>query len=594
MVRSVEDILQKEFGKSLSDKGVHILDPFVGTGNFIMRVMREIKKTALPYKYEHELHCNEVMLLPYYIASMNIEHEYLEQTGSYKPFEGICLVDTFELAEEKHQQLSLFTAENTARVEKQRQSPIFVIIGNPPYNVGQLNENDNNKNRKYEVMGKIISKTYAKDSNATLLNKLSDPYIKAIRWTSDRLIKEGEGVVALVTNNSFVEQIAFDGMRKHLEQDFDAIYILDLNGNVRKNPKLSGTKHNVFGIQVGVSINIFVRKNTIKDSISAKIYYASVNEFWRKEEKYRYLEDSQHINNVNWLTIQPDQSHTWLTNNLGYDFKNFIFIASKEVKRAKRDYSETIFRMFSLGISTNRDHVVYNFNLFTLKKCVQIFISKYNNEVDRWKRTPNQSSIDNFIDYEKIKWSEHLKITLKRYEYANFYDEKIRNSIYRPFCKQYLYYDKVLNDRPALFSLIFPTLATEKENLVIWLKVGTEVPMFALTVNIMPNLLPQGGSQCFPFYTYDEDGTNCRENITDWALEEFCTHYQDDTITKWDIFYYTYAVLHHPVYRDRYAADLKRELPRIPYAPNFHAFAKAGLRAWQKFMLSMNNNLNIL
>ena len=266
MVKSVENILQKEFGKSLIDKGVHILDPFVGTGNFIIRIMREIaeiQKSALPYKYEHELHCNEVMLLPYYIASMNIEHEYFEQAGEYKSFEGICLVDTFE--DQNIQQLDLFSPDNMKRVEKQRKSDIFVIIGNPPYNAGQLNENDNNKNRKYTTKDKTgiddrVSATYAKASKATLKNKLSDPYVKAIRWASDR-IKE-EGIIAFVTNNSFIEQIAFDGMRQELEKHFDQIYVFDLGGNVRKNPKLSGTTHNVFGIQVGVSVNILVKKQT--------------------------------------------------------------------------------------------------------------------------------------------------------------------------------------------------------------------------------------------------------------------------------------------------------------------------------------------
>lgn len=256
MVRSVDDILRREFGKSLAHQGVHILDPFVGTGNFILRIMQQIPRTQLPHKFAHELHCNEVMLLPYYIAAMNIEHEYFELTGQYQPFEGICLVDTFELAE--GQQMSMFAKENTARVQQQQQTPITVIIGNPPYNAGQVNENDNNKNRQYREMDKRVAETYAKDSNATLVNQLSDPYVKAIRWATDRIGEEG--IVAFVTNNSFVDGIAFDGMRKHLAQDFDEIYILDLGGNVRKNPKLSGTTHNVFGIQVGVSINIFIRK----------------------------------------------------------------------------------------------------------------------------------------------------------------------------------------------------------------------------------------------------------------------------------------------------------------------------------------------
>jgi predicted helicase len=253
MVRSVEDILQKEFGKSLSSPDVHILDPFVGTGNFIVHIMQAIKKTALAQKYHNELHCNEVMLLPYYIASMNIEHEFYELTGSYEPFEGICLVDTFELAESK--QISFFSTENTARVEKQKRTPLFVIIGNPPYNANQQNENDDNKNRKYKVMDRRVAETYAKDSKATNKNALSDPYVKAIRWASDKIRDTGEGIVALVTNNSFIEDRPFDGLRKDLEREFDAIYVLDLGGNVRRNPKLSGTMHNVFGIQVGLVSN---------------------------------------------------------------------------------------------------------------------------------------------------------------------------------------------------------------------------------------------------------------------------------------------------------------------------------------------------
>ena len=218
--------------------------------------MQEMKRTQLERKYLGELHCNEVMLLPYYVASMNIEHEFYEMTGRYEAFPGICLVDTFELAEDR--QMSFFSTENTERVERQKRSPITVVIGNPPYNAWQLNENDNNKNRKYKVIDRRVSETYAKDSKATLVNSLSDPYVKAIRWASDRIGEEG--IVAFVTNNSFIENLAFDGVRKNLEQDFSEIYVLDLGGNVRKNLKLSGTTHNVFGIQVGVSINIFVRK----------------------------------------------------------------------------------------------------------------------------------------------------------------------------------------------------------------------------------------------------------------------------------------------------------------------------------------------
>src|SRR5664279_899642 len=315
MVRSVEDILKKEFGRSLSDQDVHILDPFVGTGNFITRVMKEIKTSALPYKYENELHCNEVMLLPYYVASMNIEHEYLERTGEYKAFPGICLVDTFELAEPEQSKLSFMSEENTARVKRQKESPIFVIIGNPPYNVGQVNENDNNKNRKYPVMDRRVSETYSRSSNATSLSKLNDVYVKAFRWAADRI--GDEGIVALVTNSGFLRKFAFDGVRKCLHQEFSDLFLLDLGGDVRQNPKLSGTTHNVFGIQVGVSINIFVRRKNVEQH---RIFYARLPEFWRKEQKHNFLYERPSRDSVQWQELSPDSKQSWLREGLTLEF----------------------------------------------------------------------------------------------------------------------------------------------------------------------------------------------------------------------------------------------------------------------------------
>jgi len=578
MVKSVEDILQREFGKSLSDKGVHILDPFVGTGNFIVRVMREIRKTALPYKYEHELHCNEVMLLPYYIASMNIEHEYLELTGSYQPFEGICFVDTFELVEE--QQLSLFTPENTARVERQRQSPIFVIIGNPPYNANQVNENDNNKNRKYELIDKRLSEIYVKDSKATNKNKYYNPYIKAIRWASDRI--DEEGVVTLVTNYSFIHKGVFDGIRKHLEQDFDYVYLLDLGGDVRDNPKLSGTTHNVFGIEPGVSINFFVKKKNERRYKTAKMYYARVDEFWRKEEKYRYLEESICISGVNWQIIQADRKHTWLNEGLELDFNDFLPLGNKDTKR-QYENPTAIFRIYSLGVGTNRDSWVYNFDRKVLAKNVQCTIETYNEELFKWNHRLDQKlELDDFliIDDKKISWSEGLKKYLSRGSVINYAESAIRRSLNHPFTLSFLYSDQYLNERRYQFPSIVPTPATENENLVICLAgIGNRKEFGCLATNFIASKdLAFEKAQCFPFYTYDEDGTNRRENITDWALNQFRTQYQDKAIAKWDIFHYVYAVLHHQQYRDRYAANLKRELPRIPFAPDFWAFVNAGKR----------------
>ena len=579
MVRSVEDILGTEFNRSLSDSGVHIIDPFVGTGNFIVRTMREIRPTGLEDKYQSELHCNEVMLLPYYIASMNIEHEFYEATGDYQPFEGICLVDTFDLAENR--QLPLFALDNTRRVEAQKETPMFVVIGNPPYNMGQVNENDNNRNRKYPTMDSRVRETYAKDSTASNKNKLSDPYVKAIRWASDRIGEEG--VVAFVTNNSFIDGVAFDGMRKHLADDFDAIYILNLSGNVRKNPKLSGTTHNVFGIQVGVSINFFIKRRDNANS-QAEIFYARVDEFWRKEDKYRYLDSKQHCRNIEWKPITPDRRYTWLTEGLHAEFETFIPLGTKEAKAARGEAMGVIFRIYSLGVRTNRDAWAYNFNQNALTENMSRMIDTYNEQVFKWERRADRdANVDDFVVYDdaKISWSRDLKLDLKRGRTAEYTEDKVRNSLYRPFTKSNLFFDRVMNEEVYIFPSIFPTPKTETQNRVIIVpSVGGRSDYWCFCTDIIPNLTLTSidGSQCFPFYIYDEDGTNRRENITDWALAQFRTHYQDEAITKWDIFHYVYALLHYPDYRERYQANLKRDLPHLPYAPDFWGFAEAGGR----------------
>ena len=576
MVKSVEQILQAKFDRSLSDKGVHIMDPFIGTGNFICRIMREIRRRELENKYSAELHCNEVMLLPYYIASMNIEHEFYEATGRYQPFEGICLVDTFDLAEDR--QLPLFVPENTKRVENQKDTPMVVIIGNPPYNAGQVNENDNNKNRTYETLDKRVRETYAKDSNATNKNALYDPYVKAIRWAADRIGEEG--VVAFVTNNSFIDALAFDGVRKHLAEDFDTIYIVDLGGNVRKGLAVSDA--NVFGIRVGVSINLFVKK---KGSTDARICYYRTDDLWDKKRKFNFLQERTHnahiVDTIEWQTIQPDRRYTWITEGLQAEFETFIPMGTKETKAAKGEVVDVICKVYSFGINTARDAWVYNFNRSTLTANMERMVDCYNEQVFKWDRRVDQdTNVDEFVVYDdkKIKWSHTLKLDLKRGKISDFSPTKVRDSLYRPFTKSNLYFDRVMNEGVYLFPSIFPTAETEEENLVIWVKVGSAWPMFALAVNKIPNLLPQSGSQCFPFYLYDEDGSNRRENITDWALAQFRKQYQDDTISKWDIFHYVYALLHHPHYRQRYQANLKRDLPHIPFAADFWAFAKAGAR----------------
>jgi predicted helicase len=572
MVASVDEVLQKEFGLSLSSEGVKILDPATGTGNFIVNILRRMNRRDLKRKYREELFANEIMLLPYYIASLNIEHAYYDLTGEYEPFEGICFADTLDLAES--QQLSLFAEENTERVQRQKDAEITVIIGNPPYNVGQQSESDNNKNRKYQVVDQHLRQSYVKDSKATLRTQLYDPYVRFFRWATDRL-QGRDGVVAYVSNNSFVHKAVFDGMRKHLLQDFTQIYHLDLHGNVRENPKLSGTTHNVFGIQVGVGITIAVRNS---QSASRSLSYVRVPETWTKVEKLSFLSNSKSIVGIEWDELQPE-NNAWLTDGLQADFVSFLSIGSKEAKLSRNVETQTIFRTFSAGVSTQRDSVVYDFDRSKLIDRIEQSIDDYNSEVSRWVRSGRPKDVDTFVRYEKVKWSRNLKRELQLERYIAYNTRLIRKSLYRPFTHMWLYFDPVLIDEQGTVGTFFPNPTAEAENGAILLKIGAEVPLFAMMLRTIPDRLPQSGSQCFPLYTYSEDGSNRRENITDWALKQFQEQYGPQ-VTKRDIFYYVYAVLHSPQYRERYAENLKRELPRIPFVAKeaFQSFVDTGAR----------------
>ncbi len=566
MCASVEELLQQEFNLTLAAPSVQILDPCVGTGNFMLNLLHRIPKHDLTRKYEQELFCNEVLLLPYYIASLNIEHAYYTEMEYYKTFPGICLVDTLNLAE--RQQHSFFNEENSLRVARQKEAQLMVIIGNPPYNVGQQNENDNNKNLPYPVIDEKIRTTYAKDSKATLKMQLYDAYVRFFRWAIDRL-EDRDGIVCFVTNNGFLDGIAFDGFRKHFAQEFTTIYHLNLGGNARKQGG-----GNVFGIKVGVGITVLIRNRTHRehsDNTSATIWYYVLDSTLTGEEKLVELERLSSPAQVPWQELYPDTKQNWLTEGLHATFAAFLPMGTKAAKTDKRHDVETMFKLFSNGVKTNRDTWVYNFNDSLLSENIQRFIDAYNDEVDRWKRESNESNkgeqVDNFVTYDAkiISWSGDLKLAMKRGQYATYLEDKIRVTLYRPFCKQYLFFDRIMNNSIYLFHRIFPTPASEAENVVICVAgIGDRKGFGCLASCSITSLdLAFEKTQCFPFYTYDEDGNNRRENITDWALRQFQEHY-DIAITKWDIFHYTYAMLHHPGYRERYAENLKRELPRIP------------------------------
>jgi predicted helicase len=386
------------------------------------------------------------------------------------------------------------------------------------------------------------------------------------------------------------DDLPFDGLRKHLRQDFDDIYVLDLGGNVRRNPKLSGTTHNVFGIQVGVSVSILARYGKTTHRVGT-IHYKRLDEFWRRSQKYAYLDEHNLRDDIKWTDVQPDSNHNWLLLESKDDFQALIPLATKAAKQSPN----TVFNVSSPGAQTNRDDWMYNFDNDVLIANVERFIGTYNEEVRKWSsQKRGRDKVDSFVldDDRRIKWSSSLKAKLLAKTLLTFKLEHLRESYYRPFTVENLYFDEALTHRRGQFPRIFPDEAKEAENRVVAITGHSQIPFSALCVNRIPSLDFGGrAGQCLPFYTYNEDGTNRRENITDWALEQFRTHYKDKSITKWDIFHYVYALLHHPLYRERYAANLKRELPRIPFTPDFRAFADIGNSP--KSTSTMNSSRNI-
>ncbi len=523
MVRSVEAALQKDFGKSLANEGVHILDPFVGTGNFILRVMREIhelRPQALRHKYLHELHCNEVMLLPYYIACLNIEHLYMELTGEYLPFPGICLVDTFELVEDR--QLGMFTSDNTERVKLQKEAPIYVVIGNPPYNAGQVHENDNNKNRTYPAIDRRVAETYARDSQASNKNALSDPYVKAFRMAADRVLSRGEGIVCLVTNSGFLDGIAFDGMRRHLRRDFDRISIIDLGGNVRKNPKLSGTTHNVFGIQVGACIALMEHHADKNDGV---ILYARMDEFWRRTEKYRELTRWGDVSNVGFTDVPDNPRNLWLTDGMAEDWESLLPLGSFALRS-----TDTLFEVNSCGYVTARDSWIVGHNHEQVASNVAKLLLTYNHCA---VASSFQDVTYNNVDETTIKWTDRLKQSASSGVVVNLESDRIVDSYYRPYTKQYLYFDNLLVQRRYQLPRIYGEYATKHPLTIAVSGIGSSKPFqtVASAIPICFDALEK--SQCYPISIIDAHGQP-KDNITNWGLEQFTKHYNDGTITKLD------------------------------------------------------------
>jgi predicted helicase len=570
MIKGTDWLLHKHFGKSLADKNVDILDPATGTGTFICDIIDYLPKNKLEHKYKHELHANELAILPYYIANLNIEFTYKQKMGNYAEFENLCLVDTLDNTGfhwvGKQGDLFGVSAENAARIKKQNERKISVIIGNPPYNANQQNENENNKNREYPMIDKRIKETFIKNSTAQK-TKMYDMYSRFYRWAMDRLNENG--IIAFITNRSFIESRTFDGFRKIVQSEFDYAYILDTKSDVRANPKIAGTTHNVFGIQTGVAILFLVKtsSNQLKPH-DCRIEYFALEDEMRKEEKLQWIAEHG-LEKIEFANIAPDPKNNWL-NISENNWNSLIALCSKEVKNG--DGQNAIFKSFSLGIATNRDEWVYDFSFQKVSEKAEHFINIYNSELRRWGGREIETKISDFVSRE-IKWTSELESHLKNNHQLKFAKERIRVSAYRCFVKKYLYFDSTIIHRPYQ-NINYYGLESFFSNCTIALNTNSKT-IDALATNLIANNHFIGDSQCLPLFTYAKTGEKS-SNITPWAIEQFTTKYNDKSINDEAIFHYIYAVLHHPAYRKKYEINLKREFPRIPLYDDFWQWAKWG------------------
>lgn len=609
IIHSVNDILQAEFGQTLGSTGVHILDPFTGTGTFITRLLQSGLMTPeqLAYKYRNEIHANEIVLLAYYIAAINIEAAYHGIAGGdYVPFEGICLTDTFQMYE-KDDLVSALLVDNSKRRKRQKTLDIRVILGNPPYSIGQKSENDNNDNVAYPHLDERIRGTYAARSKAMLAKGLYDSYIRAIRWASDRV--GDSGVIGFVTNAGFLDANTADGLRQCLAEEFSSIYVFHLRGNQRTSGDLSrkeGGKIFGSGSRAPIAISLLVKNP--KATAHGQIHFHDIGDYLSREEKLEKITTFGSIDGITragaWQTIAPDKHGDWL-NQRDDRFSEFIVLGDKKGDAAK------LFENFSQGVLTARDAWCYNSSKGALAANMMRMIRFYNEQLTDFdkayegkSKSARAAAVEDFIDTDstKISWTHNLKQELVKGGRFAFEAPCLVQSLYRPFTKQWLYFNRRFNERVYQMPRIFPDAAADNRVICINGSGGNKGATVIMTgVPIDFNSL-EAGAQCFPLYLYDtpnEEGGDespqggllpgtagiarpprtRREALTDAGLAHFRAAYPSEAISKEDVFYYIYGLLHSPEYRERYADNLSKELPRIPCvkaAADFWSFSKAG------------------
>lgn len=587
ILRSADVALRESFGKSLSDEGVSIIEPFVGTGTFITRLLQLglIRPEDLERKYTRELFANELVLLSYYIAAINIETVYGEVAkehglgSEYVPFNGMVLTDTFQLSESSHHlNLPAFRA-NSERAERELEQDIRVIVMNPPYSSGQNSANDNNQNEKYPKLDERIENTYVARSTATLKNSIYDSYIRAIRWASDRV--KDSGVIAFVSNGSFIDGNAADGLRKCLVGEFSKLYVYNLRGNARTSGETRKREAgNVFGGGSRTPVAICVLVKDPSHTGEAVLHYRDIGDYLSREEKLDIIAGEGSIAHTEWEVIVPNEAADWI-NQRDEKYDTYQPIGDRDTKGKPNTLG--VFQLYSNGLKTNRDPWVYNFSARAVEENVRRMIEFYNSQI----------GVDQpDMDPTKISWSPALLAAYKSHKDIKVVAESVRESMYRPFCKEQLYSEPSLIERPGQLSKLFPT--PEHENIAIIASIAGTKDFSVLISDTLPDLHLVGDAQTFSLYTYEPvveddgglnlnlgggevvDGYTRKENITDATLAAYRSTYGDESIAKEDIFYYIYALLHHPEYREKYAADLKKMLPRIPLAKGFWEYSRAG------------------
>lgn len=586
ILHSVDGVLKEEFGRSLSDEGVHVLDPFTGTGTFITRLLQSgiIRPEDMERKYRHEIHCHEIVLLAYYVADVNIESVFHHQSErkEYLKFENICLTDTFELAEKDDSaQLCEVFKDNSEAIARQRKTPIQVIVGNPPYSAKQKSANDNAQNLSYPHLDKRIEETYVAEAKTTNKNSLYDSYIRAFRWSSDKLKKNKEGgVIGFITNGGWLDGNAAAGFRKCLEKEFSSIYVFHLRGDARTQGELRRKEGDgVFGLGSRAPVVITILVSNPEHQGKAKIHYCDIGDYLKREDKLKILREKRSVTSraMHWTILEPNEHGDWVSQRSDL-FGSMILLGDKKDKNQKETFLEPV---YSRGLETGRDAWCYNSSAEKLISKIISSIDFYNLQCEKIKQGKD-------ISYDSVcfSWTSSAVSRAQRGEKFSVHRGEPRNAIYRPFFRQNLFFSKELNHRPGQWTAVYPT--PKHKNLVIGISgLGGSKDFSAFITSTIPDLnILDSGTQCFPLYYYKEkeqqqgslldmgnDPYERKDGITNWILKNIRGRFQNArTINKEEIFYYVYGILHSQDYRTKFADDLKKSLPRIPIVDDVETF----------------------